>query len=127
MKTRNGLFNLETDHKPLIPIINNKLICDLSPRIQLLRMKLLKCNFTAHYVPGKDLDDADAFSRAPTEEPTEDDQEMEKELYLYVNAIMGNLPASDPMLEKIRSETVKDKVLTKVAEYTREGWPERKN
>ena len=66
-------FDLETDHKPLIPIMNSKLICDLSPRLQFMRRKLLKYNFTAHHVPGKELDDADAFSRAPTSMPTEED------------------------------------------------------
>ena len=75
-------FELETDHKPLIPIMNSKLICDLSPRLQYLRMKLLKYNFTASHVPGKDLDGADAFSRAPTSMPTEEDYEMEKEMLL---------------------------------------------
>ena len=93
-------FDLETDHKPLIPIMNPKLICDLSPRLQFMRMKLLKYNFTASHVPGKDLDDADAFSQPPTSMPTEEDYKLEKELSLYVSGIMNSLPARDLMLEK---------------------------
>ena len=48
-------FQLETDHKPLVPILNTKSIGELSPRIQRMRMKMLKFNFTASYVPGKEL------------------------------------------------------------------------
>ena len=50
-------FTLETDHKPLVLISNTKLISDLSVRIQRMRMKMLKFNFTATYVPGKELID----------------------------------------------------------------------
>ena len=57
-------FTLETDHKPLVPILNTKLISDLSPRIQRMRMKMFKFNFTATYVPDEELIDADALSRA---------------------------------------------------------------
>ena len=59
-------FLVCTDHKPLIPILNYKPLGDMSPRIQRLRMRLLKYTFCAEYIPGKDLKDADAFSRAPT-------------------------------------------------------------
>ena len=48
-------FTLEADHIPLGPILNTKLISDLFPRIQRMRMKMLKFNFTAIYVPGKKL------------------------------------------------------------------------
>ena len=32
----------ETDHKPMAPIINNKLLHNMSPRIQRLRTRLMK-------------------------------------------------------------------------------------
>ena len=62
-------FTVQTDHKPLIPILNNKLLIDMSPRIHAMRMKQMKYSFTAEYVRGKDMLDADALSRAPTETP----------------------------------------------------------
>ena len=55
-------FTVQTDHKPLVPILNTKLISDLSPRIQRMCMKMLKFNFTTIYVPGKELIDADTLS-----------------------------------------------------------------
>ena len=42
-------FNIETDHKPLIPILKSKQIAELSPRIQDMRMKLLKYTYTASH------------------------------------------------------------------------------
>ena len=49
-------FIVETDHKPLIPILNSRMLYDLSPRIQAMRMMLLKYSFTATHIPGKDVD-----------------------------------------------------------------------
>ena len=58
-------FEVCTDHQPLVPILNYKPLVEMSPHIQTLRMKLLRYCFKALHVPGKDLLDADAFSRAP--------------------------------------------------------------
>ena len=71
-------FLIETNHKPLIPILNYRPIVEMSPRIQRLQMKLLKFQFTAEHIPGKDNIDADAFSRAPVTQPTVDDEIAEK-------------------------------------------------
>ena len=49
-------FIVETDYKPLIPILNSRMLYDLSPRIQAMRMMLLKYSFTATHIPGKDVD-----------------------------------------------------------------------
>ena len=112
-------FTLGTDHKPLVPILNTKLISDLSPRIQRMRMKMLKFNFTATNVPGKELIDADALS--------ETDMVIESETTVHVNGIMSNLPANNQMIESIMKETNKDSILTEVCEYIRQGWPIAKN
>ena len=112
-------FTLETDHKPLVPILNTKLISDLSPRIQRMRMKMLKFNFTATYVPGKELIDADALS--------ETNMAIESGTTAHVNGIMSNLPANNQIIERIMKETNKDSILTEVCEYIRGGWPIAKN
>ena len=71
-------FLIETDHKPLILILNYHPIVEMSLRIQRLRMKLLKFQFTAEHIPGKDNIDVDAFSRSPVAQPTVDDEISEK-------------------------------------------------
>ena len=55
-------FLIVTDHKSLIPILQLKLLGDMSPRIQGMRMRLMKYSFEAKHCPGKDLADVDAFS-----------------------------------------------------------------
>ena len=104
-------FKVYTDHKPLIPILNYKGLGEMSPRIQATRMKLLQFSFVATHIPGKELLDADAFSRSPTEQPTKDDIKREEEIANHVNAITDSLPATDERLEEICIETRKDHII----------------
>ena len=117
-------FRIGTDHKPLVPILNYKPLGEMSPRIQAMRMKLLRHTFKAEHVPGKDLKDADAFSRAPTEKPTPDDQMKDEEITAYVQAVTEHLPASDEKIKEIQEETVKDEMLQEVKKMVEKGWPE---
>ena len=55
---------VETDHKPLLGIVN-KAIMLCSPRIQRMRLLLHTYEFNLVYKPGKELHIADALSRAP--------------------------------------------------------------
>ena len=43
-------FTIQTDHKSLILILNNKMLVDMSPRIQRMKMTLLPYTFTAEHV-----------------------------------------------------------------------------
>ena len=117
-------FRVGTDHKPLVPILNYKPLGDMSPRIQAMRMKLLRYSFKAEHVPGKDLKDADAFSRAPTEKPTQDDKLKDEEITADVRAVTENLPASDEKLKEIKEETKLDQILLEVMKMVENGWPE---
>ncbi|CAC5397526.1 unnamed protein product [Mytilus coruscus] len=100
-------FNLETDHKPLVPLLSSKGIAELPPRIQRFRMRLLRFDFTIEHVPGKELNIADALSRAPVD--LSESNEFETETKAYVDSIVNNFPASDMRLQNIRDECVKMK------------------
>ena len=57
----------------------------MSPRIQRLRMRLLRFDFTVSHVPGKSLITANTLSRAPLTEPDEQEgQDLEEKIDLYV-------------------------------------------
>ena len=87
-------ITIETDHKPLIPLLNTKSLDGLPPRILRFRLRLSRFGYTVQHIPGKLLYMADALSRAPTGPPEE---EKEEEIERYINAVvMPALPASQP-------------------------------
>ena len=83
-------YEVLTDHKPLIPILNNKSLADMeNPRLLRLKEKLLGYSFKAIWVRGKDHVVPDALSRSPVSQPTEDDVAMEIELCsISVNGVL---------------------------------------
>ena len=54
-------FCLETDHKPLVPLLTTKNLGDAPVRCQRLLMRMMRFNPDVHYVPGKYLAIADAL------------------------------------------------------------------
>ncbi|XP_050705846.1 uncharacterized protein LOC126991139 [Eriocheir sinensis] len=71
-----GLHHFEhvTDHRPLIPILNNYTLDAVeNPRLQRLKEKLSPYIFTARWRAGKTLCIADALSRHPVSHPSSDD------------------------------------------------------
>ena len=91
-----------------------------------MRMSLMKFSIEARHIPGKDLKDADALSRAPWTGPVASDKIMEEEICYHVQTVMDNAPASKDRLETIVKETQKDEILQGVSKYIREGWPTSK-
>ena len=83
---------------------------------------IFSCN-----TPGKLLFTADTLSRAvDLSTPPKPDETMEDDIDVYVDIIMTSLPVSTATTEKIRDETAKDPVLTKLTKTILEGWPERR-
>ena len=59
------LIELETDHKPLVPLLSKTSLDSLPPRVLRFRLRLARFHYTIAHVPGKFLYTADALSRAP--------------------------------------------------------------
>ena len=87
-----GQFKLLTDHKPLVPLINNKDLDNTPLRCQRLLMRLMRYNAKAEYSPGKTLVVSDALSRSPMNDPSV--SSTEEDVNLHVNLIESNLPVS---------------------------------
>ncbi len=68
-------FKIETDHKPLIPLLGgSKLLDDIPPRILRFRLRLMKYMYEITHVPGKKIATADTLSLAPvTNHPSPQD------------------------------------------------------
>ena len=58
-------FLIETDHKPLVPLLGSKHLDSLPPRVLRFRLRLDRFNYLIEHVPGKLLYTADTLSRAP--------------------------------------------------------------
>ena len=80
-------FELQTDHKPLVPLMNSKDLDKVPVRCQRLLMRMMRFNPNVVYVPGKDLTVADTLSRAPLNGPNMADVELAEEVQLYVDYV----------------------------------------
>ena len=114
-------FTIQTDHKPLIPILNNKMLVDMSPRIQRMKMTLLPYTFTAEHVKGTTLKDADALSREPTEQPSHEDRIAEQGIINQVNSVVQTIPATDKKLNYTRHLNKYDQELQQLQEFMQKG------
>lgn len=135
-------FEAVLDHRPLIPILNNKMLADIeNPRLQRLRQSLMAYRFTASWRSGSKHCVPDALSRAPVDEPSTDDAEAEKDLNSYVRAVVVGAAARvtdehgptqsqerspDLMLTRIRDAGSLDDEYVSLRTAVEEGFPSEK-
>ena len=118
-------FLIESDHKPLIPLLGSKRLDDLPPRIVRFRLRLSKFDYTIEHVPGKLMYTADTLSRAPVTSPGETCQKQQEEDEMFVSAVTEALPASETRLGEYKEEQNTDPESIAVKEYCRIGWPQK--
>ena len=94
-------FQIETDHKPLVPLFSTKNLEELPLRVQRFRLRMMRFSFTITHVPGKELVIADTLSRAPAGEAIQAENLLEEESRAYVNLVLESIPATE-RLEEIR-------------------------
>ena len=85
-------FHIESDHKPLIPLLSTKRLDAMPPRILRFRLRLARYNYTIQHVPGKQLYAADMLSRAPVL-PAEN-HPLQEEVETFVEGVTSALPAT---------------------------------
>ena len=103
---------VETDHKPLITIINNPL-SKAPGRCQRLLLRLQAFDLQPKYVPGKYMYISDMLSRAvrPSVVKT---STLEAETDLMVHTIVREMGCSAEVEREITNETARDSVLAAV-------------
>ena len=114
---------LETDHKPLIPLLGQKSLDLLPPRVLRFRLCLMRFQYSIHHVPGKTLYTADTLSRAPLCEAVDTTTSTETEN--FVQMITAGLPASANRLEAFSKAQANDTICSKLIEFCKSGWPPR--
>ena len=113
-------FEVITDLKPLVPIINSKDL-DLAPlRCQRMLFRLRRFNLTVRHEPGKNLVIADLLSRKPLSAAA---SETAEDISAYVHAIISTYPMTDQKMTAIRQASENDDIIRRAMEYTLDGWP----
>ena len=119
-------FYIETDHKPLVPLLSTKNLEDLPIRVQRFKMRLMRFSFLVSYVPGKHLITTDALSRAPlTDFPISEDN-LSKTADAYACKVLNSLPATDNRIQTIQKCQTEDEVCRNLMHYCNTGWPSKK-
>ena len=88
-------FHIETDHKPLVPLLTSKNLDELPIRVQRFRLRLMQFSYSMSHMPGEDLITADTLSRAPVSNSNTDDTEFQQEVEAFVNQVTDQLPATE--------------------------------
>ena len=94
-------FHVETDHKPLVPLLSTKELDRLPLHVLRFRLRLARYDYSIQHVPGKLLYTADTLSRAPQTNVTES-LELQEEVEAFIESVSENFPASKSRLETYR-------------------------
>ena len=114
-------FAIETDHKPLVPLLSSKHLDDLPPRILRFRLRMARFDYSISHVPGSLLHTADALSRAPLTHTGEAEEEVEA----YIRGIVASLPATTYRLHQFREEQARDPICSQVLRFCETTWPDK--
>ncbi|UYV69048.1 K02A2.6-like [Cordylochernes scorpioides] len=115
-------IHIETDHKPQIAIFTSKSLEDMTPRLQRLKMRMMRYSYQISHIAGKKQIVADMLSRKPMSKPHKD--ELEEELSAYIQSI--EFPATEERLLEISRKQKEDSLCSQLAKYCMSGWPKNK-
>lgn len=117
-------FTVESDHLPLVALLGKKELDLLPPRIQRMRIKLMRYQFDVRHVPGRLLATADTLSRAPCDVRS---SSTVFSVEIFASEIFKGLPP--PLanrLEEVRRRQAEDGECSLVVRYCQEGWPDKR-
>ena len=113
-------FQVETDHKPLIPVLGSKELAKLPLRVQRFRLKMMAYSYRISYTPGEKLVLADALSRAPL---ALDESSVVSDGEAIVAALAEALPISKTRLARLQAATLDDSEGAWLLRYMTSAWP----
>ena len=116
-------FEVETDHKPLVPLLGEKDLSSLPLRIQRFRLRMMRYSYTIFHSPGSQMLIADNLSRV--DYPNSKDINRAEKVEGHVRCVLSHNTLLDCSLQTIKTQTTKDKVLTQISQMCRTQWPSR--
>ena len=115
-------FELQTDHKPLVPLTMTKDLDQAPVRCQRLLIRLRRFNAKVVFVPGKSLVIADSLSRNPLPH-NEDDVSLSEVIDKHIDTVESCYNVTSRRLSAIKEDTVQDRQFQQVMSYVLNGWP----
>ena len=103
------------EHQPLVQL-TKKPLCEISPRLQHLLLKVTQYSFNTVYVKHKGVPIADCLSRNVTIDTAKEDESLNITI-----AVIGQF--QEGKLHQIKWETAKDTLLVKLAHVNQNGGP----
>ena len=120
-------IELETDHKPLVPLLGKKSLDSLPPRVLRFRLRLMRFQYNIKHVPGKMLYTPDTLSRAPLSTILDNPTSMSiNDIEMFVQAVTNSLPADKDRLNVYREAQTTDPECSTLIKYCEKGWPSHK-
>ncbi|KAF4528167.1 hypothetical protein B566_EDAN016430 [Ephemera danica] len=121
------MFSILTDHKPLVTILGQKNLSEMTPRLQRLRLKLLPYSYDVQYIPGKDHHMPDWLSRSPSDAPPSPAElKLVAEVTAYGDQAARNVPVADKKISEILKATSEDPTLQMLISWIKNGFPPKK-
>ena len=113
---------VETDHKPLLGI-HKKEIHDLSPRLQRMRLKLMKYDYDIQHIPGCSNVIADVLSRSGISDEGSVNMKLDGIERQVLSTVISK-PFSSSKLSELALISENDDELCLIKHYVTHGWPE---
>lgn len=117
---RGIVFDIETDHRPLITLLSKAELNMMPPRIQRFRIRLMRYQYNVLYVPEKHLATADTLSRAPADPPkrNQDARALDGEI-----TVMEVTESTAMTADTLRKHQEEDAVCIGLCRLCKDGWP----
>ena len=110
-------YTIETDHKPLVPLLMSKELSKLPPRIQRFRLRLTRFSPEVKHVSGKSQITADTLSRAPTRGPCKTDLDLYDDVLALLDQTFKSLPVTLGRLMEIITKQKADPEILEVRRF----------
>lgn len=114
---------METDHKPLVPLLTTTDLSKMPPRILHFCLRMMQYNPEVLHIPGKCQISADALSCAPLSSPNTSDLHFIDEVEAFASSTMDHFPATAQCLQEIIAAQKNNEVCMQVRGYCQAGWP----
>ena len=112
-------FLVEIDHKPLVPLLKEKHLDTLPPRVLRFRLCLDRFDFDIDHVLGKYMYTSDALSRAPL--AATGDTNLQELAELAKEACISHLPACATIVSNLEQAQNTDPVCFLVIKFCKDG------